>query len=88
VIVNGRVVRNPGAYLALFRPLQRAPRPRASGPIWIPVTFLWKATNPWAGDDSTMLYDLDDRALLRSGTWYRVPRLLGRMIARPAYARR
>lgn len=87
VIVNGRRVRRPAAYLALFGRLQRAPRPRASGPLWIPVTFLWKSSNPWAGDDSSMLYDRDDRALLRSGAWYRVPPSLGRMIVRPLFAR-
>jgi hypothetical protein len=87
VVVNGRRARVPARYLPLFAPLQRAPRPRAAGPIWIPITFLWRSSNPWSGDDSTMLYDRDDRALLRSGVWYRVPRSLGRLITRAASAR-
>jgi hypothetical protein len=88
VIVNGRLVRRPAIYLALFRKLRRAPRPRASGPLWIPITFAWRSANPWAGNDSTMLYDRDDHAILRSGSWYRVPTTLRRMIVRPVLAGR
>jgi hypothetical protein len=86
VIVNGRRVQRPARYLPLWGQLQQAPRPRARGPRWIPVTFVWKSANPWS-IDSSMFYDRDDRALYRGGTWYRVPRTLGRMIVRSAFAR-
>lgn len=86
VVVDGRRVRNPAAYLAMLGPLASAERPRATGPPWIPVTFVWRSSNPWSGD-SSLFYDPDDRALFRGGAWYRVPPSLARMITRPRLGR-
>lgn len=86
VVVNGRLVRDPAGYVPLFGALERAPRPRAAGPRWIPVTFVWTRANPWS-EASSMFYDPDDRALYRDGGWYRLPPALSRKIMKPRLRR-
>lgn len=80
-IVDGRRAANPARFVRLLGDLEPRSRPRATGPVWIPVTLIWDRPNPWT-DASSMFFDPDDRALFRGGAWYRVPQDLVRMITR------
>jgi hypothetical protein len=81
VVVDGRLATRPARFMALFGDLVPRARPRAMGPVWVPITILWNRPNPWT-EASSMFYDPDDRALFRGGAWFRVPPALVRTITR------